>query len=257
VKKLQGEESLRSFESNDALLEVRGVTKSFGELVAVNNVTFKVDKGEILGIAGPNGAGKTTLFNCITSIPYKADSGNIIFQGKDITKTAPYEICRLGVARTFQKPEVFRTFTIEQNVEVGYLFGAKKKIDNYNERIYEILEYVGLYDKKDEQADDLSLYEIKMLMLASALATEPILLMLDEPVGGLNKSEISRMLSKIEDLSNQGITIIIVEHIMTFLMTCSRKMIVMDAGKVIAEGTCQMVAENEEVEKVYFGTKIV
>ena len=117
-------------------MEVRGITKSFGELVAVNNVTFKVDKGEILGIAGPNGAGKTTLFNCITSIPYKADSGNIIFQGKDIMKTAPYEICRLGVARTFQKPEVFRTFTIEQNVEVGYLFGAKKKIDNYNERIY-------------------------------------------------------------------------------------------------------------------------
>jgi branched-chain amino acid transport system ATP-binding protein len=239
------------------ILQVKNVSKSFGKLLAVDDVSFNVEKGEILGIAGPNGAGKTTLFNCITSVPYKPDSGKIVFENNDISKLQPYEICKQGIARTFQQPVAFHTFSLEKNVEIGLLFGNKNKIDNVKERVEDTLKFVELYDKKDEIAADLTLFEIKMLMMATALATEPKILMLDEPVGGLNKEEIDITLSKIEEINNNGTTIIIVEHIMTFLMNCSNKMIILDLGKLISEGTCEYVANDPTVSEVYFGTKIV
>ena len=248
---------MNQLNDNDPVLKLMNVSKSFGSLVAVNDISFEVKKGEIFGIAGPNGAGKTTLFNCITATPFNADSGNIFLEDKNIKDLQPYNICQLGIARTFQKPESFKSFTIEENVEIGLIFGKKYKDPDPEDKIRQILEFVNLYDIKDEQADDLSLYEIKMLMLASALTTDPKILMLDEPVGGLNKSEINLMRSKLEELKKKGLTIIIVEHIMTFLMNCSDRLLIMDAGKKIAEGLCSVVANHEEVIRVYFGTKIV
>ncbi|MFC1803902.1 ABC transporter ATP-binding protein [Thermoproteota archaeon] len=244
------------FSENKSILEVHNITKSFGKLTAVNNASFDVKKGEILGIAGPNGAGKTTLFNCITGIPYKPESGEVIFEDEDIIKRPPYDICKLGIARTFQKPVSFHSFSIEKNVEIGSLFGNRNK-SNAKKNVKELLEFVGLYDKKDKVAKDLTLYEIKMLMMATALATEPKILMLDEPVGGLSKEEINKTMSKINEINGEGVTIIIVEHIMTFLMTCSNRMVIMNRGEIIAEGACAEVADNPTVAEVYFGTKIV
>lgn len=252
----------------EPILRVENLSKRFGDLVAVKNLSFEVFPGEIFGIAGPNGAGKTVLFNCITKVPYSPDSGRLIFEGKEITKYTPHEICHMGISRTFQIPAIFPSLTAFENVLVGSVFGERARFPlakifkkPANESIFllrttKALEFVGMLDKKDSTAKDLSLLDIKLLMVASALATKPKLIMLDEPVGGLNKPEIKEFMGLIRKINSEGITIVIIEHIMAALMNLSKSIMVLDHGEKISEGTPQQVSNDKAVIEAYLGQEI-
>ncbi len=236
------------------LLEGQGVTKHFGGLAAVSDVDFYVDKGEILGLIGPNGAGKTTLFNLI-SASLKPTRGRIFFKGRDITPLPAYKICRLGIARTFQTVKIFPNVPVMRNVMVGALFGTGHRMSAREalKKAEEVLEFVDLTDYKDVPAGDLTLANQKRLEVARALATDPELLLLDELMAGLTPTEVAEASGDIQQLRQRGITIIMIEHVMQAIMSVSDRIIVLDYGKKIAEGTPQEVAANEKVIEVYLG----
>ncbi len=236
------------------LLEGKGVTKYFGGLAAVSGVDFYVDKGEILGLIGPNGAGKTTLFNAI-SAALKPTRGKIFFKGRDITPLPAYRICRLGIARTFQTVKIFPHVPVIRNVMVGALFGTGHRLSAREalKKAEEVLEFVDLTDYKDVPAGDLTLANQKRLEVARALATDPELLLLDELMAGLTPTEVAEASGDIQQLRQRGITIIMIEHVMQAIMSVSDRIIVLDYGKKIAEGTPQEVAANEKVIEVYLG----
>jgi len=233
------------------ILKVRGVSKSFGGLVAIKNVDLEVKEKEVLAIIGPNGAGKTTLFNLITGF-LKPDKGTIIFDGEDITGLKPHEICRRGIARTFQLVKPFPTMTVMENTMIGALLRTKTKAEA-EELALRTLEWVQLLDKKDVQARSLTEVDRKRMELARALATRPKLILLDELMSGLNPVEMQEMENLVRDIKAKGITPVVVEHVMKAVMAISDRIIVLNEGMKIAEGTPTDIANNEKVIEVYLG----
>ncbi len=238
-----------------AMLSVSDATKKFGELVAVDDVSFEVNAGEIYGIAGPNGAGKTTLFNLITGIPYHADAGKVLYRGEDITQLSPHKIYELGIARTFQKETAFDTLTVQENVRIGAVFGTDLAPQEYESAVAQALENLDLIDERHRLAGELSLYGKKRLMIASAIVSKPNLLMLDEPAGGLNMAELNELESLILRLSDGEMTIIIIEHVLPLLFGVSNRVMVMDFGKGLAEGSPEALARDDAVIEAYLGER--
>ncbi|MBC7253732.1 MAG: branched-chain amino acid ABC transporter ATP-binding protein/permease [Actinobacteria bacterium] len=239
---------------NGVILEVRKVSKRFGGLQALSDVSFQVRKGETLGLIGPNGAGKTTLFNVITGF-YKPENGNILFSNREITGLAPHEIARLGIGRTFQIVRCFPHLTALENVAVGCLYaGRAGSRSEALEQAAEILDFCGMLSKGNHPAGKLTLSEKKRLEIARALSIRPQILLLDEVFAGLNEVEVVEAAELVRRMvEERGITVIMIEHVMTAVMKCSSRLIVLDYGKVIAEGSPQEIVENPAVIEAYLG----
>jgi ABC-type branched-subunit amino acid transport system ATPase component len=238
-----------------ALLSVRGVSKSFGSLQAVSGIDFDVFEGEIFGIAGPNGAGKTTLFNLITGIPFGADKGDISFDEKPIRKVSPHRIFKSGLARTFQKESCFDSLTVRENVRIAAAFGTSGGRRTRAEDVSAALDEVDLADRADQVAATLPLYAKKRLMVASALVTKPKLLMLDEPGAGLNAVELEEFMKLVTNLNRRGLTLIVIEHVLSLLFGISHRLMIMDSGSKIAEGVPEEIARDDTVIEAYLGTR--
>ncbi len=236
------------------LLEGEKVSKHFGGLAAVSEVDFYVDNGEIVGLIGPNGAGKTTLFNLI-SASLKPKPGKIMFKGIDITPKPAFKICRMGIARTFQTVKIFPHVPVLRNVMVGALFGTGRYVSNSEatKKAEEALEFVDLLPLRDAMAGDLTLAQQKRLEVARALASGPELLLLDELMAGLTAVEVAEAMNDIKQIRDKGVTVIMIEHLMQAIMAISDRIIVLNYGKKLAEGTPQQIAANPEVIEVYLG----
>jgi branched-chain amino acid transport system ATP-binding protein len=235
------------------ILQVKGVTKQFGGLTAVSNVTFDLPEGQIMGLIGPNGAGKTTLFNVINGV-YPATEGRYFFRGKEVTGLKTYQMARLGLARTHQVVKPLAELTVRENAMVGACFGHEGHNLSVAGRIAsEVLEFVGLADRADQLAGSLNVAQKKRLELARALSARPYLLLLDEALAGLNPTEITAMLETIRKIRDQGVTIIMIEHVMHAIMNVSEHVFVLNFGKLIAEGTPEEIANNEQVIEAYLG----
>jgi branched-chain amino acid transport system ATP-binding protein len=235
------------------ILQVESVTKKFGGLSAVSEVSLEIEEGNIIGLIGPNGAGKTTLFNCINgTLPIT--EGTIIFDGVDITRKKSHEIAKLGIARSYQIVQPFGNMTTLQNAMVGGF--CKTKVYKEAEAIaLRSLELVRLDHKKDLIAKHLNLGERKKLEIAKALSTQPKLLLLDEVMAGLTPSEVQEMVKIIHSINASGITLIIIEHIMEAIMSLSTRIVVLNFGKKIMEGTPFEVSSNQQVIEAYFGVE--
>ncbi len=234
-----------------ALLEVKKLTKDFGGLKAVNNVTFHVKEGEIVGLIGPNGSGKTTIFNCINNY-YSITSGDILFQGKSIKGLKTHRICHLGVGRTFQVVKPLSRMTVFDNVTAS-AFCRVGSMKEAKDEAYRALEFCGLTEQTDKLAKSLPIGGRKRLEIARALATKPTLLLLDETAAGLTPSELDGAIELIKKIREKGTTVLIVEHIMKVIMTISDRIHAINFGQTIAEGTPHEVANNPAVIEAYLG----
>ncbi len=235
------------------ILQVLGVSKYFGGLQALRQVTFDLPEGEILGLIGPNGAGKTTLFNVIDGV-YRPEEGKVIFRGQDVTGAKPYHLARMGMARTHQIVRPLAELSVRENVMVGACYGPEGYSLNEAAKVAdEVLAFVGLQDRADQLAGSLNVAQKKRLELARALAARPKLLLLDEVLAGLNPSEIGEMVETIKQIREQGVTILMIEHVMKAIMSVSDRIIVLDFGQLIAEGTPEEITNNERVQQAYLG----
>ncbi|HVP77734.1 MAG TPA: ABC transporter ATP-binding protein [Thermodesulfobacteriota bacterium] len=251
-----------------ALLEVAGLTKMFGGLTAVSELNFDIQPGELLSIIGPNGAGKTTLFNLLTGF-YRPTSGTITFNDIDITGCKPYQVTRHGIGRTFQLTSIFKKSTVLENVLIGKSLHAavgvwgsvlrtpatRREEQKIRKKAREILAFVGLGDKEDKVAGGLTEEAQKRLSISMALATDPKLLLLDEPTGGVNLEEISGLIELVGKIRKSGTSICLIEHKMRMVMTISDRIVVLNYGKKIAEGAPKEVASNNEVIRAYLGER--
>ena len=235
------------------ILQVKGVTKRFGGLTAVNNVTFNLPRGQILGLIGPNGAGKTTLFNVINGV-YAPTEGNIVFMGTDISGWHPYDVVKLGLARTHQIVRPLNDLTDLENVMAGACYGHENKSLKEAQVIAdEVMDFLGLSERRDMLAGSLNVAQKKRLEMARALASRPYMLLLDEVLAGLNPTEIAEMVEVVLKIREQGVTILIIEHVMHALMNVSDRVIVLDYGILIAEGSPEEIANNPKVIEAYLG----
>ncbi len=252
-----------------ALLNIEGVSKRFGGLDALREVTFAVHQGQIKALIGPNGAGKTTLFN-LASGSYRPSHGRVFFSEVDITGYAPHRICRMGLGRTFQHSLVFDDMSVVENVAAGRYSRTRAGVisavltlplHRREERetmkiAHEALRRVGLAHRADEPAENLPMGERHLLEIARALASEPRLLLLDEPAAGLNDEETERLGETVRRIRDEGVTVLLVEHNMAFVMAISDQVVVLDYGRKIAEGPPLMIQDNEEVIKAYLGEEL-
>jgi len=235
------------------LLSVKGVTKHFGGLQALTNVSFDLPEGQILGLIGPNGAGKTTLFNAINGV-YPPEEGRVFFRDKDVTRERTYHHARMGMARTHQIVQPLNELTVRENVMVGACFGRENLgLRQAAEVTEEVLTFLNLHDRIDQMAGSLNVGQKKRLEMARALASRPYLLLLDEVLAGLNPAEISAMVETVKRIRERGITIIMIEHVMKAVMNVSDRIIVLDYGQQIAEGTPEEISTNEKVIEAYLG----
>jgi branched-chain amino acid transport system ATP-binding protein len=238
-----------------SMLEGAKVTKYFGGLPALKDVNFLVDKGEIVGLIGPNGAGKTTLFNVISGF-CSPTSGTVRFEGRVITNLKPHQICRLGIGRTFQIVNPFLNLTVLENVAIGVLFGSNEKVSMKDAReiALKYLEFVNLQSRKDDQAKNLNIIERKRLEIARALGTEPKLILLDEPLCGLNPTEIKGACSLVTRIRDElNITVFWIEHVMKAIMGTAERIMVLDSGEKIAEGPPLNISRDKRVVQAYLG----
>ncbi len=235
-----------------SFFEIQNLKKSFGRVVVADDISFKIEKGEFVGIIGPNGAGKTTLFHMITGI-VKPNSGEIIFKGEKITGLPTHKIVQKGLSRTFQIPRPFKELTVMENIEVA---NAKKDpSSSLEERAERVLKQVGLWDQRDQLAGNLPQGDLRRLEVARALATSPEFLLLDEPFAGLNTAEMQGLLQLCLELHRKGLTILIVEHKLKELMQMVQRVIAIDFGKLIADDIPQRIVQNERVLKAYMGDR--
>jgi branched-chain amino acid transport system ATP-binding protein len=239
-----------------ALLSIRNVTRRFGGIVAIDDVSLDVERGRIVGLIGPNGAGKTTLFNVITRL-YRPESGELDFDGRTLLHTPPHRVVRRGIARTFQNVELFRTMTVLDNVLVGAHIRTRPFVRSSIEaRAREMLDYVGLAHLERRPVAGLPFGTQKRVELARALAAEPRLLLLDEPAGGLNHEEVSELGAFIRRLRDDfDLTVLLVEHHMGLVMSTAERIHVLDFGRLIAEGTPDEVRRNPAVIEAYLGAE--
>ncbi|MBA7654513.1 Methionine import ATP-binding protein MetN 2 [subsurface metagenome] len=239
-----------------ALLEVTNLTKRFGGLTACDNISFKLEEGEMVGLIGPNGAGKTTLFNSIVGY-YNPDNGTVIFKGEDITRLKPFQTNRKGIARTFQIMRIMGDLTVLENVMIGAFCRTSDRERARNEA-EEILNLLHMDRESDAYPKELPIATQKRIELARALATKPDLLMLDEVASGLTPTETEEIIGVLRNIHEEkGLTIFLIEHVMEFVMPISKRMLVLDSGKKIAEGKPEEIAQNEEVIEAYLGERYV
>jgi branched-chain amino acid transport system ATP-binding protein len=233
------------------ILELTQVRKTFGGIKAVEDFSLSVEEGEILGLIGPNGAGKSTLFNCIAGV-FPPTSGEIVFRGEKINNQRPWDLCRKGLARTFQIVKPFATRSVLYNVMVG-AFATTDKRAEAERRALEVLRHLHMEDRKDMRAGNLTIADRKRLEIAKALATQPKLLLLDEVMAGLRPTEVDEMVAIIKRLREGGMTIFVIEHIMRAIMALSDRIAVLHFGTKIAEGPPHEMAHDERVVKAYLG----
>ena len=237
-----------------AILEVEDVSKHFGALRAVDGVSFSVEPGEIFGIAGPNGSGKSTLFNIVTGVPFRALAGAIRFKSERIERLAPHLICRRGLARTFQRDAVFPSLTVRENVRVAVVNGAR--VRPTPEQIDATLLACRLVGERfDQPAGEISVFEKKKLTLATALATNPALVLLDEPASGLTQPEVAELAELIRALQRRGVTVLVIEHVLSLLFEVCVRLMVLDQGKAIVTGAPSDVIRDPRVVEAYLGRR--
>ena len=243
--------------SVDPQLELKNVTKRFGGVAAVDDVTFAIGKGEILGVIGPNGAGKTTLLNCISGV-YRLDGGDVRWQGESIAGLAPFRVARLGIGRTFQIVKPFTSMTVRENVVAGALFGSdedRPRLGAAFGRADGVLELVGLRSKADLPVSAMTIPDRKRLEVARAVATRPKLLLLDEVMAGLNPVEIDDALEMVRAVHQSGVTVVLIEHVMRVIVGVCARVVVLDAGRMLADGPPDVVLRDERVIQAYLGER--
>jgi branched-chain amino acid transport system ATP-binding protein len=238
-----------------ALLEIRGVSKHFGGFAALDGVSIEVAQGERFGLIGPNGSGKTTLISCVAGAQ-RNEQGSIVFDGEDVTRLPAYQRVRRGIARSFQIPRPFRSMSVRENLIVPLEFVVHRRSlhrADVHAEAQKILDDIGLGAKGDTPCDQLSQVELRKMELARAMAARPRLLISDEAMAGLSGSEIDEVLAILLALNAQGITIIMIEHIMHAVMRFSQRIVCLDAGKIICEGAPEAILRDPQVQKAYLG----
>lgn len=237
-----------------SILELKNVTKRFGGLTALDNVSFSLGEGEFLGIAGPNGSGKSTLFNVISGIPFQATSGEICFRGQTISRESPHNIARMGLARTFQKDAEFPDLSARETVAVAASYGRNlKQNEALNSAEEHLAEVEFNVDRADMLTTELSVYERKQLMIASALVMKPKILMLDEPASGLTRPEIAVLNALLVKINQSGVTILLIEHVLSLLLSVVNQLLVLNHGAILAEGKPQEAIQNTAVVEAFLG----